>query len=956
MNPITAGSSVNARNAFRQQYMNTLQLEIANQTKNLNANKLFKQNGTTGSEPPDTRSVTEKYGDIDALKREVRVGLREITDGRESELIVADITTAELQFLAGQLPFIIGDLKPKWKLGVPSSSFLPYLRKLMRKNIETEGVEYGLQRPADVGGGAIITAGELIRGEDIEDAIGELDNVDIEDARDERRMESLRAKLRLLFTLKPTVQDRQIMSQLGDPNILAEYDEDVTMASDTIPSEEVIFHILQMQPASALIHTLSEVLADVDFDGLRNLKEWVSATERTLHMGEEEEHERIDASDAGLPPAKYVSPLGQTSNPVYEQEELETPFGEPEIVAGVRGSQPPLPLGRSNRWEGSRYEVPALYSGLSGSRSDRPVRSLNPETDLPSDYVQQPNERDFQLKGFAEEESPEDFLNETYDYKKNLLMMYAEDGLFHEMDDQFLHMINALQDGLDVPEGDMDKGYQRFFRLKQLGGLTERGDIRGRPEFQDESGLMWATEEEDPRFNPSYMTMPFPSRNPPAIPSRNPPSRNPPPIPLPTSGEQGLMVPLDIWGQLSLPQKSNLVDEMLQQETFDEEEAGYAEALLAESPPQEAGLDHVYEMAFRRMTGEPAFAKNKPSPTKYSGEVFTGVPEGRSESIHEGDSPLGITADLTPERPPLYVYEEDFADLDQQTQNRILARAYDAGFFNGAPDDISRLIEKNIGLMKRSGFIGKPLAIRFYKDIFPALTNRSMIGKGLFTHGREGMRMGLHLSPHASSDPTHIHGNGFKHNKITRAKRGNIIFGMGLSVVPTPTSKVSSKNINLAMGIEAEPSYVPFGTHLLNKHKLKDSIVMMRTKKGGSIVNIPTQKVSSKLSNILRTIIGGGIPQFESVMDLLDDDKALLHRITKTSKVSDRISVPNPNKSKQEQEDNRFTILRGEIGIGNDNPEVIKEFKVLLLKFMREGRVPIGQGKSIMEELLLMGH
>jgi hypothetical protein len=418
------------------------------------------------------------------------------------------------------------------------------------------------------------------------------------------------------------------------------------------------------------------------------------------------------------------------------------------------------------------------------------------------------------------------------------------------------------------------------------------------------------------------------------------------------------MIPLDQWKQLSLPQKSNLIDEMLQAETFDEEEAGYAEALLQESPPQEVGLDHVYEMAFNRLTGEPASALNKPSPTKYSGEPFTGgrPPEAPRENINEGESPRGITAGITPERPPPYVYEEDFANLDSQSQNALLARAYDAGFFIGAPDEISRLIEKNIDLMKRHGFIGKPLAIRFYKDIFPALTGQNLIGKGLFTHGSEGMRMGLHLSPQASSDSLHVYGNGFK-KKITKGKpkKGNIIFGMGLSVVPTPNSKVSGKNINLAMGIEAEPAYVPFGTHLLNKHKLKDCIVMMRTKKGGAIVNIPTQKVSAKLSNVLRTISGGSIPQFESVMDLGDDDKALLHRIAKTSKVSDRLSVPNPNKSKQEQEDNRFSILRGEIGIGNDNPDVIKEFKVLLLKFMREGRVPLGQGKAIMEELLLMG-
>jgi hypothetical protein len=131
---------------------------------------------------------------------------------------------------------------------------------------------------------------------------------------------------------------------------------------------------------------------------------------------------------------------------------------------------------------------------------------------------------------------------------------------------------------------------------------------------------------------------------------------------------------------------------------------------------------------------------------------------------------------------------------------------------------------------------------------------------------------------------------------------------------------------------------------------------MMRTKKGGAIVNIPTQRVSSKLSKVLHTISGGGIPQFESVMDLVDDDKALLHQIAKTSKVSDRLSIPNPDKSTSEKEATRFDVLRGEIGIGQDNPAVIKEFKVLLLKMMRQGRVPLGQGKAIMEELLLLGH
>jgi len=231
-------------------------------------------------------------------------------------------------------------------------------------------------------------------------------------------------------------------------------------------------------------------------------------------------------------------------------------------------------------------------------------------------------------------------------------------------------------------------------------------------------------------------------------------------------------------------------------------------------------------------------------------------------------------------------------------------------------------------------------------------------GRPMYVGGGNGMKKAMR----PSNDIIHID---FEKGSIPKVgldgtkkkKKGNIIFGGGLSsVMPQPKARVEPKNIDFTKGITAEPAYVPFGTHLLNKHKLKDNIVMMRTKKGGAIVNIPTQRVSDKLSRILHTITGGGIPQFESVMDLIDDDKALLHRITKTSKVSDRISVPNPNKSKMEEEDNRFNILRGEVSMGNDNPQVIKDFKVLLLKFMREGRVPMGQGKAIMEELLLLGY
>jgi hypothetical protein len=165
---------------------------------------------------------------------------------------------------------------------------------------------------------------------------------------------------------------------------------------------------------------------------------------------------------------------------------------------------------------------------------------------------------------------------------------------------------------------------------------------------------------------------------------------------------------------------------------------------------------------------------------------------------------------------------------------------------------------------------------------------------------------------------------------------------------------VSPSNIDFSKGIKPEPAYVPFGKHLINKFRLNDDVVMIRTPKGGAIASIPTQRVSRNLSKVLKTFVGGAIPDFDSLNALSDEDKFTLSTIAKTSRLSH--SVPNPNKTKQEQEDTEFEILRGQIASGQDNKDAVKKFKLLLVKMMNQKRIPKGQGMEILTELAVLGH
>jgi len=976
INSIFAGSTPNSRDAIRQQYLNYLTLDIANQTKNLNANKLFKANGTTGSAPADTRSATEKYADLDGLKQSVRAGLRQITDGRESEMIVAELTTNEIEFLAGSLPAIIADLKPKWALGVPAGSFIPYFRKYMRKAIETEGVEYGIQQPqvGGVGGGILTTAENLVPRNQLDDLMGNLElasraNTNISE-RSKQKIENLiignRGKNVEQFRKKmPTPEDRVAVASEGDLEVLYQYDQWVSELGENTPSEQEVVELTR------------KIMEDIEFDRYEDLDDMLYELESLL-----------DAIDFDILDAVYDTAdearrrlRNEKSAPAQKQEEFIN-----NLYSAFR--------------QGGIEEVVEPYMGeelLARPRQafGREIAPEQEESNLPTAYAV-PQQPSFAPRaGFGEGGAvltPEEFSTlRTFDKIEKLksLMRKGEFAEYPELAPEIISLNRGLMDD----DNELDYFYGHYY-------IVSGKDEENRPEPPPEE-----EEEEE-----SVVSTPSASSKASSV--RSSPELVDTPSPVKAVSKKGLPDSIEEFQKMSLETRRDILRGLSDVPRQLEKDI----AKLAEKA-RDTTVDRLYERyLYYKQAGEenPALSqsavKDIPSVAGKKGVESTigttevGSPEkGSARSINAPTEDLFAQPSTASTKAKVEFhypktttefYKLEVADKRKVIDRTIRDEIYDADRYTDIMDkdydqEVADKVEgfvKDFQKTEPSQMSGKKLQ-EIYDTIFPFIKDGQATGRvgfgikpklpephhiigthgyGLLTsQGRPnyvGNGLKKKSKPMVSNDVIHID---FEKGSIPKVgldgtkkkKKGNIIFGGGLaSVMPQPKVRVEPKNIDFSKGITAEPAYVPFGTHLLNKHKLKDNIVMMRTKKGGAIVNIPTQRVSGKLSKVLHTITGGGIPQFESVMDLEDDDKALLHRITKTSKVSDRLSVPNPNKSKMEEEDNRFNILRGEVSIGNDNPAVIKEFKVLLLKFMREGRVPMGQGKAIMEELLLLGY
>ena len=167
--------------------------------------------------------------------------------------------------------------------------------------------------------------------------------------------------------------------------------------------------------------------------------------------------------------------------------------------------------------------------------------------------------------------------------------------------------------------------------------------------------------------------------------------------------------------------------------------------------------------------------------------------------------------------------------------------------------------------------------------------------------------------------------------------------------------KPISERIDQTKGVKQGHTHVPFGKYIINKNKLDDDIISLKHERGYGVKGYPSAKITKNLSRVFKTIIGGGVPRFEELSSLTDDEKKYLHEVSKKAGIMDKISIPTPSKDQQEQDVHSFEVMKGELLAGNDSPELVKKFKLLVLKLSKNGSLPRRESAEIMEDLISLG-
>ncbi len=158
------------------------------------------------------------------------------------------------------------------------------------------------------------------------------------------------------------------------------------------------------------------------------------------------------------------------------------------------------------------------------------------------------------------------------------------------------------------------------------------------------------------------------------------------------------------------------------------------------------------------------------------------------------------------------------------------------------------------------------------------------------------------------------------------------------------------RKMKIGKGIEKEEKptlYKQFGNKCIHIQQLKKNILNIKYLNGQPVPKYPI-KISEDLRDFIDDVIEEGKINDKLYSKLSSNDQEIF--ASAASKCGfDKFIKIKTNMDKVELD--RFNLLRGSIAAGNDNKDMIKELKNLVIKFLEDGRIKVKDAKDILLNL-----
>jgi len=174
------------------------------------------------------------------------------------------------------------------------------------------------------------------------------------------------------------------------------------------------------------------------------------------------------------------------------------------------------------------------------------------------------------------------------------------------------------------------------------------------------------------------------------------------------------------------------------------------------------------------------------------------------------------------------------------------------------------------------------------------------------------------------------------------------------SNIPDDIKLINEKLFKDEMVGTGMTDYITIGKYKAHKTKLMGGKLQMRSHNNNQVHNLKSQNITKNIRDILLKLNKNEIIHFSDVDKLTTEEKDQLYMIGKKLHITDLFDIPSTLKSQEDKLKDEFILLRGSLMAGNNNPDLLRKFKIVLLKMKNNKLVSLQEYNEVLNILLEM--
>jgi len=173
--------------------------------------------------------------------------------------------------------------------------------------------------------------------------------------------------------------------------------------------------------------------------------------------------------------------------------------------------------------------------------------------------------------------------------------------------------------------------------------------------------------------------------------------------------------------------------------------------------------------------------------------------------------------------------------------------------------------------------------------------------------------------------------------------------GFGLKA---KNGRIRTKKIGAGVKYEPEPTYRQFGKYVINMPQLKErDILNVKFPSLGRIPQFKPTPISDVMKEFVLELLDTGKVSNRIYEQIPIEERQLFEKIATGAGILNSLKLKRTISNEDKEDNDRFTLLKGEYLAGNNSVALLKELRKLVVKFMSQGKISKQDGMNLLIEL-----